>query len=144
MDMYTNVFCGIIKKFSFTKAIASKASERNPVLHFPIQGFLGKEWSKGAFLPAFHPALFSFLSPVLQVPAGRGPDWGTALPLLIHLLGLPQPVAFTPNRYLKLAWQDLEYLPRHLPVLTRSMCHLLGQQSFNSNYHECRPVLVFM
>lgn len=113
MDSYTDVFWGIISQFSFTKTIASEASERNPVLHFPIQGFLGKEWSKGAFLPAFHPPLSSFLSPVLQVPADRGPDWGTAL---IHLLGVPQPaadgvIAFIPSRYLKLAWQDLEYLP---------------------------------
>lgn len=137
MDNYTDVFCGIISQFSFTKTIASEASERDPVLQFPIQGFLGKEWSKEAFLPAFHPPLSSFLSPVLQVPAGRGPDWGTAL---IHLLGL-QPVAdgviaLTHNRYLKLAWQDLEYLLRHLPVLIGSTCHLLGQQSFNSSYIE--------
>lgn len=140
---------GIISQFSFTKTIAFEASERNPVLHFPIQGFLGKEWSRGAFLPAFYPPLASFLTPVLQVPAGRGPGWGTVLPLLIHLLGLLQPVAggvmaFTPNWYLKLAWQDLEYLQRHLPMLIGSTCHLLGQQSFNSNYVECRPVLVFM
>lgn len=77
--------------------------------------------------------------PRTMPPAGRGPGRATALPLLTHLPGLPQPVAvraiaFTPSSWLKLAWQGLKCVPRHLPMHMGSACSLLARQSFSSKY----------
>lgn len=59
--MFTlDIFWGKTPQFRLAKTIASEASERNPMLHFTIQGFQGRESSRAAFLPALHPPLASF------------------------------------------------------------------------------------